>query len=223
MSGQSSRPARVRSIAHGGSSKPAVMSVVTPPDSAAGHELGRDQVDVAVDGARRRDQAVAHDRRGVRADRQLDAVADPGLPARPTPTIRPSLMPMSALTTPMTGRRRAPRRSTASSSDGPTGRPWVEPRPERLGVAPDRLVAGRLAVLLDPDPQVGVAEADPVAGRRAEAGAPLRGERRLTSLTARPDRGRRSGSRRAPSARSSRPAGRGGSRRPPRDRTRAAG
>ena len=52
------------------------MSVVTPPDSAAGRSCGRDQVDVAVDGAGCRDQAVAHDRLGVRTDRQLDAVAD---------------------------------------------------------------------------------------------------------------------------------------------------
>ena len=50
-------------------------------------------------------------------------------------------------------------------------------RPEGLRVAPDRLVAGRLAVLLDADPEVGVAEADAVAGRRAVAGeAFLRGE-----------------------------------------------
>ena len=76
MTGHPSRPANVRSIAHGGSSKPAVISVVTPPDRAAGMSAGLIEVDVAVDRARRRDQAVAHDRRGVRADRELDAVAD---------------------------------------------------------------------------------------------------------------------------------------------------
>ena len=42
-----------------------------------GRQEGRaDRVDVAVDRARGRDQAVAHDRLGVRTDRQLDAVAD---------------------------------------------------------------------------------------------------------------------------------------------------
>jgi len=40
LTGHPSRPANVRSIAHGGSSKPAVMSVVTPPDSAAGRRAG---------------------------------------------------------------------------------------------------------------------------------------------------------------------------------------
>ena len=49
------------------------------------------------------------------------------------------------------------------------------PRPEGLGVAPDRLVAGRLAVLADADPQVGIAEADRVADGRAVAGQPFGG------------------------------------------------
>ena len=82
------------------------------------------------------------------------------LPARPTPTMRPSLIPMSALThAEHRVERRAAPAMTASSSDG--RRPALgRPRPERLGVAPDRLVAGRLAILADADPQVGVAEAD---------------------------------------------------------------
>ena len=42
-----------------------------------------------------------------------------GLPARPIPAIRPSLMPMSALTTPMTGSTTTAPVSTTSSSDGP--------------------------------------------------------------------------------------------------------
>ena len=42
-----------------------------------------------------------------------------GLPARPIPAIRPSLMPMSALTTPMTGSTTSAPVSTTSSSDGP--------------------------------------------------------------------------------------------------------
>ena len=99
-----------------------------------------------------------------------------GLPARPTPTMRPSLMPMSALTTPMSGidDERAGDDDVELRRAGPAlGRA----RPDGLGVAPDRLVAGRLPVLLDADPQVGVAEADAVAGRRPVAGeAFLRGE-----------------------------------------------
>ncbi len=42
-----------------------------------------------------------------------------GLPARPTPAIRPSLMPMSALTTPSTGSTTSAPARTTSSSDGP--------------------------------------------------------------------------------------------------------
>ena len=38
--GHSAIAASIRSIAQGGSSKPAVMSVVTPPDSAAGISCG---------------------------------------------------------------------------------------------------------------------------------------------------------------------------------------
>ncbi len=41
------------------------------------------------------------------------------LPARPTPTIRPSLIPMSALTQPRTGSSTSTPAMTASSSDGP--------------------------------------------------------------------------------------------------------
>ena len=40
LTGHDARPASVRSISHGGSSKPAVISVVTPPDSAAGSSRG---------------------------------------------------------------------------------------------------------------------------------------------------------------------------------------
>ena len=40
LSGQPSSAASVRSIAYGGSSNPAVMSVVTPADSAGGRSSG---------------------------------------------------------------------------------------------------------------------------------------------------------------------------------------
>ena len=48
-------------------------------------------------------------------------------------------------------------------------------RSKRLGVAPDRLVAGSLAVVFDADPQVGVTEADAIAGGRTVAGEALGG------------------------------------------------
>ena len=40
LTGQPASPSSVRAIAYGGSSNPAVMSVVTPPDSAAGMSSG---------------------------------------------------------------------------------------------------------------------------------------------------------------------------------------
>ena len=49
----------------------------------------------------------------------------PSFPARPTPTMRPSLMPMSALTAPMTGSSTSAPAMTTSSSES-HGRPWVE-------------------------------------------------------------------------------------------------
>ena len=218
MSGQSATAASVRAIAHGGSSKPAVMSVVTPPDSAAGSSSGRDEVDVAVDRAGRGDEAVAHDRLRVRADRQVDAVAD-GVVAGPADADDPPVLDADVRLDRAEDRvederpRRRPHR--APSRDAPTlGRP----RPDRLGVAPDRLVAGGLAVLRHADPQVGVAEADPVVRRRAVAGQPLGGGEAGHRDA---DQARRSASRRVPSARSSRPRCRGDSRRPRRDRTRA--
>ena len=143
-----------------------------------------------------------------------------GLPARPTPAIRPSLIPMSALTTPISGidddraddhgveLRRADRARLG------------QPEPDVLRVAPDRLVAERLAILLDADPEVRVAEPDAVAGRRPEARRCSAGERRLTlpcrRVPSRPHRrtGRASPPRLSPGAqRSDEPASR--SRRKP--------
>ena len=74
--GHASSPASTRSIANGGSSKPAVMNVVTPAESAGGSSSGVDRVDVGVDGARRGDEPVGHVRLRVRADDEVDAVAD---------------------------------------------------------------------------------------------------------------------------------------------------
>ena len=82
-------------------------------------ERRADRVDVAVDRARGRDQAVAHDRLGVRPDRQLDAVADRAV-ARPADADDPAVLdPDVGLDAPMTGRGRATPAMTTSSSDGP--------------------------------------------------------------------------------------------------------
>ena len=143
---------------------------------------------------------------------ELDAVVIPSFPARPTPTMRPSLMPMSALTAPRTGsrtsapaddRRRAPS-PTAGPGSSAAERSWRSPRSVR------RRRAWRSSA--DADPQVGVAEPDAVAGRWAVAGEALGGGEPFTARLTGSGPGSRSGSRRAPIARSSRPAGRGGTR-----------
>ena len=88
-----------------------------------------------------------------------------------------------------------------------------------LRVAPERLVGRIGEVAFDPDPEVGVAQPDAVAGGRAVArrvlGArvPLRHAARPPSL--RTGRGPPRASRRAPIAESRPPAGRAGTRRPP--------
>ena len=152
------------------------MSVVTPPESAAGIELRADRMDVAVDGPGRRDQPVAHDRLGVRADRQLDAVADrrvAGTPDADDPAVLDPDVGLDDADQRIDDERTRDDHVELRRAGPALGRP----RSEGLRVAPDRLVARRLAVLLDADPQVGVGEAHAVAGRRAVASEPfLRGE-----------------------------------------------
>ena len=138
-----------------------------------GQQPRADRVDVAVDGARRRDQAVAGDRRGVRPDVELDPVADRRVP-RPPDADDPAVLD------PDVGLHDADRRvddDRAGDDDvelrgsGPAG--LRHPAAEVLRVAPLRLVAGRLAVLGDADPEVAVGEADPVAGRGTVPGEAL--------------------------------------------------
>ena len=81
---------------------PPPISVVMPLDERLVDLLRADEVDVGVDAARGDDAALAGDHLGARADdhARRDAGHDVGLPALPMPTMRPSLMPMSALTMP---------------------------------------------------------------------------------------------------------------------------
>ena len=91
-----------------------------------------------------------------------------GSPALPTPTIFPSLMPISPLTMPSTGSiTRALHRSISSA-------PWrchsrvIAPNPrESLAAAMQALFAGNGEVMLDLGEERGVAEADRIAHRRA--------------------------------------------------------
>jgi hypothetical protein len=126
-------------------------------------------MDMTVDGTRRGDQAVRHDRRRMRPDLELDPVADRRVAGPPDPDDPALLDSDVGLDDPdrwidqkrpgddgiQLGVRRAARLG--------------HPRPERLPVAPDRLVAASLAVVGHLDPEVSVGQSHPVAGRRAIA------------------------------------------------------
>ena len=129
---------------------------------------------MAVDGTGRGDQAVAHDGLGVRPDGQLDPVADARVAGAADPD-DPSVLdadvrledPEHRIDDERAGKDRIELRRRRP----PLGRAW----PQGLAVAPDRLVAWRLPILADPDPEVGVAEPDLVSSGRAKAGEPLGG------------------------------------------------
>ena len=141
----------------------------------AGRQRGReqrrrDQVDVAVDDTWRGDQPIAHDRVGMRPDRQVDPVADVGV-ARPADPDDPAVLdPDVGLDDP----DRRVDEDDAGDHDVELGWPGrgvrlAHPAPDVLGVAPQRLVARIVHVALDPQPQVGVTEPDAVVGRRPVA------------------------------------------------------
>ena len=179
---------------------------------------------VGVDGARRGDQTVTRDRPRVRADREVDAVGDVRVARPPDPGDPPVLDPDVRLHDAEEriehDRARDDRVELALG-----GRAVVlgHPGAPVLRVAPERLVGRIREVALDPDPEVGVAQPDAVAGGRAVArrvlGArvPLRHPAEPPSL--RTARGPPRASRPAPIAGSRPRAGRAGTRRPPRGRT----
>ena len=80
---------------------PPPIIVVTPLHQRVVDLLRADEMDVRVDAARGDDQAFAGDDLGAGADRRSSTPGwMSGLPALPMPAMRPSLMPMSALTMP---------------------------------------------------------------------------------------------------------------------------
>ena len=89
-----------------------------------------------------------------------------GLPALPMPTMRPSRMPTSALTTPQWSRTTAP---VMTRSGAPSARVAVDwPIDSRMTLPPPNTASSPPAQRssLDLDQQVGVGEADAVAGGR---------------------------------------------------------
>ncbi len=94
-----------------------------------------------------------------------------GLPERPSATIRPSRMPTSARTTPQWSSTIALVMTVSSAPSARVRRRLGHRLADRLAAAEDGLLAAEGQVLLDLDPQVGVAEAHLVArGRAVERG-----------------------------------------------------
>lgn len=134
---------------------------------------------MAVHRTRGGDETVAHDRLGVRADDEVDPVADVGV-ARATDSRDPPVLDSDV---------RLDHADRRVDHESP-GDEHVElgvarspafaialghPRAKVLRVAPDRLVAGRLPVLLDAQPEAGVAEPDAVVDGRTVASQALVG------------------------------------------------
>ena len=131
-------------------------------------------MDVGVDAAGRRDQPVAGDRPRAGSDREVHAVGDVGV-------ARPADAGDAAVLDPQVGLQHAePRIHDHRARDHRVELALAggavllgHARAQVLGVAPQRLVGGFGEVALDADPQVGVAQADLVAGGGAVASGVL--------------------------------------------------
>ena len=131
--------------------------------------LWADHVDVGVDTAGGGNQALAGDRLGPAPTIRLACTPSmtSGLPAFPIPAIRPSLMPISAFTMPITGSITTTFVITRSSTPSSLRRPGELPHPvtEGFAAAEDDLIAVGQQILfdLDLDLERRVGEADTVA------------------------------------------------------------
>src|SRR5437867_2319974 len=138
LTGKRSNASRVESIRPGGSSKPAVISVVIPADRATGISRGESRwtcESIAAGVAIRPCDGIGHVFGPI--VRSTPAVMS-GLPARPIPTIRPSLIPMSAFTIPSSGSTTIALGITASSSDGRPARSCCVIRERQFLAYPQR-------------------------------------------------------------------------------------
>ena len=116
FTGSRSNASSVRSIRHAGSSNPAVISVVTPADNATGTRRGLNRwtcESIAPGVTIRPWHGIGHVPGPI--VRSTPSVMS-GFPARPIPTTRPSLIPMSALMIPSSGSTTIAPATTASSS-----------------------------------------------------------------------------------------------------------
>ena len=153
FTGRNSNASSVRCMRHAGSSNPAVIRVVTPALSATGTSRGLSRCTwlstppgVAISPW----HGIGHVP-GPITVRSTPSVMS-GLPARPMPAMRPSLMPRSAFTMPSSGSTTIALPITASSSDSPAARSAGSCASAGSSRTPRRLV-GRLGeVVLDADP-----------------------------------------------------------------------
>ena len=166
---------------------PPPMIVVMPGAERLVDDLRADEVDVAVDGAGGEDRPLPA---RISVDGPITSAGSTpsivsGLPALPMPTMRPSRTPTSALTTPQWSRMTAP---VITRSGVPSARVAVDwPIDSRITLPPPNTASSpptqRSSV--DLDQQVGVGEADAVAGgrpvQRARSGRGRSASRRLAS------------------------------------------
>ena len=139
-----------------------------PGRQRGGREVGVGEVDVGVDGAGRRDEALARHHRGVGVDDELDAVLD----VRVAGAAHPDDAAVGDADRGLADAEDGVEQQDAQHDEvegAVAGRAVGDQRALAggLAAAAEHLLAGLGVVGVDLHPQVGVAEADAVAGRRA--------------------------------------------------------
>ena len=131
-----------------------------------GNESGTQKMDVRVDRAGRDEQAMAGDRPGPGADRQVDAVHDVRVAGPPDTHDAAVLDADVGLDDP--DQRIDDDRAADHGVELALGRRAVvlaHPRAQVLRVAPQDLIGGLGQVRFDPYPEIGIAQSHPVADR----------------------------------------------------------
>jgi hypothetical protein len=129
--------------------------------------LGADEVDVAVDAARGEDAALGGDDLRAGADGMVTPGCVSGLPALPIAWMRPSRRRRRPCRRPVQSRIRALVSTVSAAPFGAGELGLAHAVADDLAAAELDLLAVGGEVALDLDDQVGVGEADPVAGRGA--------------------------------------------------------
>ena len=157
-----------------------MISVVIPAASADRDEARLDEVDVRVDAAGRRDEALPVDRRGVRADEEIGVVDHVGVPGPADADDDPVLHADVRLEHAQHGiHHDHVRDEQVQLARGRQLGAHHDAGANGLRPAAQHLVPVARLVPLDPRQEIGVPEPDPVAGR----GAVARGVLRAAELT----------------------------------------